>query len=67
MDDLQLRARAAYLALDKEGQHMAVAILEAWAAPAKTNVKPKPIKAPVLALVPRPKRQFNLRDSLDGI
>lgn len=56
MDDLQSRARTAYLALDDGGKRMAVAILEAWAAPANAKPKPAPAKAPVLALVPRSKR-----------
>lgn len=65
MDELQARARAAYLSLDDDGRNMAVAILEAWAAPAKA--KEMPIKAPVLVLVPRSGRKSGLGDFADRI
>lgn len=49
MDELQLRARAAYLSLCEKKKTLAVAILEAWALDDSMDAKPK--KA-ALTLVP---------------
>lgn len=57
MDDLQSRARAAYLALGDRKKVLAVAILEAWALDdAKAAPKEKKPKKTVLTLVPRGER-----------